>query len=230
MGELGRMTQFKEKSEQHKQSVNAGLFTYPILMAADILIYRATLVPVGADQVQHLELARDTARHFNLRFGAEIFPEPLPHPLKLRIRGTDGNDKMSKSRNNAIGMLDSSETVWKRLKGAFTDPQRVTRDVPGRPEVCNVYTMHTAVTEASKVASIDEDCRSAAIGCGDCKKMLHESLDAELTPIRVRAEALRRELERVASVLREGAARCRADAAETMRDVKRAMGLGLATG
>jgi tryptophanyl-tRNA synthetase len=225
MGELGRMTQFKEKSDQHRQSVNAGLFTYPILMAADILVYKATLVPVGADQVQHLEFARDTARHFNQRFGVELFPEPQPHPLKLRIRGVDGNEKMSKSRGNAIGLLDSKETIWKRLKGAFTDPQRVTRDIPGRPEVCNVFTMHTAVTGPEQVAQIDRDCRTAAIGCGDCKKLLHESLDAELVPIRRRAEELVRKPEEVARVLRDGAARCRQLAGETMREVRDAMGL-----
>jgi tryptophanyl-tRNA synthetase len=225
MGELGRMTQFKEKSEQHKQSVNAGLFTYPILMAADILLYRATLVPVGADQVQHLEFARDVARHFNKRFGADVFPEPKPHPLTLRIRGIDGDEKMSKSRGNTIGLLDTSQQVLKKLNKAFTDPQRVTRDIPGRPEVCNIFTMHTAVSSPERVAAVDRDCRTAAIGCGDCKKLLHESLEAELVPIRQRAEVLQREPERVTTVLREGAARCRKLAGETMRDVRKVMGL-----
>lgn len=225
MGELHRMTQFKEKSEQHKASVNAGLFTYPVLMAADILLYKATLVPVGADQVQHLEFARDTARHFNQRYRVEVFPEPQPHPLKLRIRGIDGNEKMSKSRGNTIDLLDPPERVWKKLKGAFTDPQRVTRDVPGRPEVCNVFTMHGAVTAPEQVARIDADCRSAAIGCGDCKKILHESLEVELVPIRRRAAELAAEPERVTTVLREGASRCRARAAETMREVRSVMGL-----
>jgi tryptophanyl-tRNA synthetase len=225
MGELGRMTQFKEKSEQHKQSVNAGLFTYPILMAADILVYKATLVPVGADQVQHLEFARDVARHFNLRFGKEVFREPKPHALTLRIKGTDGNEKMSKSRNNAIGILEPAEAVWKKLKGAFTDPERTTRDKPGRPEVCNIYTMHTAVSEPARVAEVDRDCRSAAIGCGDCKKMLAESLERELVPIRLRAGELRREPERVTKALAEGGSHCRARAAETLREVREVMGV-----
>ena len=225
MGELGRMTQFKEKSEQHKQSVNAGLFTYPVLMAADILLYKATLVPVGHDQVQHLEFARDTARHFNLRFKKELFPEPKPHPLTLRIKGTDGNEKMSKSRGNVIPLLDAPEAVWKKLKGAFTDPERTTREKPGRPEVCNIFTMHGAVTPAAKVVEIDRDCRSAAIGCGDCKKMLAESLETELVPIRRRAEELRREPERVTQAMSDGAARCRVRAGETMREVREVMGL-----
>lgn len=225
MGELGRMTQFKEKSDQTKSSVGTGLFTYPILMAADILLYRATLVPVGHDQVQHLEFARDVARHFNHRFKTELFSEPKPHPLTLRIKGTDGNEKMSKSRGNAIAMLDTKEATWKKLKGAFTDPERVTRDLPGRPEVCNIFTMHGVVTPEDKVKEIDRDCRSAAIGCGDCKKMLAESLETELYPIRTRAEALRAEPKRVEEILAEGARTCRVRAAETMRMVKDAAGV-----
>jgi tryptophanyl-tRNA synthetase len=225
MGELARMTQFKEKSEQHKQSVNAGLFTYPVLMAADILLYRATLVPVGHDQVQHLEFARDVARHFNKRFRTKLFPEPKPHSLTLRIRGVDGADKMSKSRGNAIGMLETKEQIWKKLTGAFTDPQRTTREAPGRPEVCNIFTMHGAVSREDQITSVERDCRSAAIGCGDCKLMLLDSLDQELIPIRTKAEALRREPDRVRDALRDGAARARASAASTMAEVREAMGL-----
>jgi tryptophanyl-tRNA synthetase len=219
------MTQFKEKSEQHKTSINAGLFTYPILMAADILLYKATLVPVGHDQVQHLEFARDVARHFNKRFRTKLFPEPKPHPLTLRIRGIDGAEKMSKSRGNAIGMLETREQIWKKLKGAFTDPQRTTREAPGDPGVCNIYTMHTALTAPERVAEIDRDCRSAAIGCGDCKQVLLESLDAELVPIRAKADALRRDPTVVRDALSDGAARCRARAEATMREVRDVMGL-----
>jgi tryptophanyl-tRNA synthetase len=225
MGELGRMTQFKEKSEQHKQSINAGLFTYPVLMAADILLYKATLVPVGADQVQHLEFARDTARHFNKRYRTEVFPEPLPHPMTLRIMGLDGSEKMSKSRGNTIGLLDPPKTVRKKIMGAFTDPARVTRDIPGTPEICNIYTMHTAISAPDKVAYVAENCRTAGIGCGDCKNLLLESLEAELVPLRQRAEALVREPARVDAVLREGAAQARAIAARTMREVRSVIGV-----
>ncbi len=225
MGELGRMTQFKEKSDQHKQSVGTGLFTYPILMAADILLYKGTLVPVGHDQLQHLEFARDVARHFNHRFKTEVFPEPKPHPLKLRIKGTDGDEKMSKSRGNAIGMLEPEAAVWKKLKGAFTDPERTTRDRPGRPEVCNIFTMHGVVTHPDKVAEIDAACRSAGIGCGDCKKVLAESLERELGPIRARARELSEQPDRVGEILADGAAKCRARAQETMREVKEAAGV-----
>lgn len=224
MGELGRMTQFKEKSEQHKTSVNAGLFTYPVLMAADILLYKATLVPVGADQVQHLELARDTARHWNKRFGVELFPEPKPHALTLRIRGLDGGEKMSKSRGNTIGLLEPPKTVRKKIMGAFTDPARVTRDIPGTPEICNIYTMHTAVSTPEQVDYVANGCRTAGIGCGDCKNILLESLEKELVPLRSKAEALAREPERVDAVLREGASQARKIAAATMREVREAMG------
>ena len=226
MGELGRMTQFKEKSEQHKSSVGTGLFTYPILMAADILLYKATLVPVGHDQLQHLEFARDVARHFNHRFKTELFPEPKPHHLTLRIRGTDGGEKMSKSRNNTIAMLEPPQGIWKKLKGAFTDPQRVTREIPGRPEICNIYTMHTVVTpEPALTETIHAGCTTANIGCGDCKKLLAESLDRELAPVRERAAELRAQPKRVLEVLGDGASTCRARAAQTMAAVKEAAGV-----
>src|SRR6185369_15100435 len=215
--ELHRMTQFKEKSEQHKTSVNAGLFTYPILMAADILLYKATLVPVGADQAQHLELARDVARHFENRYGAPVFPEPQPHPLKLRIKGLDGADKMSKSKGNTIGLLDPKKLVEKKIKSAFTDPARVTREIPGTPEICNIYTMHTALSTAEQQRYVAEGCRTAGIGCGDCKKILLESMEAELVPIRARVEELAKKPEVVTEVLRAGGAECRRIAAETMR-------------
>lgn len=225
MGDLNRMTQFKEKGEQHKQSVNAGVFMYPVLMASDVLAYRATLVPVGADQVQHLELTRDLARHFNKRFDAEVFPEPQPHPLKLRIRGIDGAEKMSKSRGNAIGMLEPPKAVWKKLAKSFTDPQRVTREIPGNPEVCNIFTMHTAVSSKERVAEVDQGCRTAGIGCGDCKKLLHESLEVELAPMRERAEALRADPKRVRLVLEQGAEKCRKRASDTLKDVRSVMGI-----
>ena len=227
MGELQRMTQFKDKSEQHRNNVNAGLFTYPVLMAADILLYRASVVPVGDDQVQHLELTRDIARRFNQRFKRRVFPEPAPRLSKTpRIMGLDGAAKMAKSKGNTIALSEDSKSIWKKLKGAYTDPQRLRRDDPGRPEICNIFTMHQALTSAQKVEEIESACRKAEIGCGDCKKALYDNLMVELTPVQQRLADLRKRPDDVWDTLRQGADRCRPWAEQTMSDVRECMGLG----
>src|SRR5271166_4684816 len=131
-GDLSRMTQFKDKIEKDEH-VLAGFFMYPVLMSADILLYKATVVPVGEDQLQHLELARDTARRFNYRFG-ETFPEPQPRMSAApRIMGLDGQAKMSKSKGNTIGLFEDPASFWNKMRGAYTDPQRLRRSDPGRP-------------------------------------------------------------------------------------------------
>ena len=224
-GDLERMTQFKEKSDEQRANVNAGLFCYPVLMAADILLYKATVVPVGNDQVQHLELAREIARRFNARFG-ELFPEPKPRLSNTpRIRGLDGKSKMSKSRGNTISLYDEAKVVRKKVKGAFTDELKLRRGDPGRPEVCNVFTIHTAVSDEAEVARIDADCRAGTLGCGECKERLSERLIEELAPVRERAEQLRGERRRVLEALQVGAARCREIAEATMGEVRAAMGM-----
>lgn len=224
-GELGRMTQFKDKSEHHAQNVNVGLFTYPVLMAADILLYRATIVPVGEDQVQHVELARDIAHRFNTRFG-ETFPLPKARlGTAPRIMGTDGLRKMSKSLGNQIGMLETDTAIWARLRPAFTDPQRQRRTDPGRPEVCNMFRIHTAVSTAAELANVELNCRTAGFGCGDCKKLLAANLSTVLTPIRERALALREKPGYVREVLDHGARRARAIARETLGDVREKLGM-----
>src|SRR5262249_40403176 len=137
-GELSRMTQFKEKAEREPDNINAGLMSYPILMAADILLYRATRVPVGVDQVQHLELTREICRRFNSRFG-ELFVEPQPlHTKTLKILGIDGKQKMSKSLGNSIQLSDDPEVIRARIRNAFTDPTRLKKSDPGHPETCYV--------------------------------------------------------------------------------------------
>lgn len=226
IGDLYRMTQFKEKSEEHKQGVNAGLLTYPVLMAADILAYRATIVPVGNDQVQHLELTREISRKFNARYG-QVFPEPTPQLSRTpRIMGLDGKTKMSKSRGNSISIFEAPASIEKKLKGAFTDPNKLRKGDPGNPDICNIYTVHGAVTESEKVREISENCRSGALGCSECKKTLIEGLVRELDPIRSKAEELRQDPGRVVQVLENGAERARAIAQDTLRDVREAMGLG----
>jgi tryptophanyl-tRNA synthetase len=226
MGDLNRMTQFKEKSEEHKQNVNAGLFTYPILMAADVLLYKATVIPVGEDQVQHLELAREIARRFNARYG-EVFPEPKPIlSTTPRIMGLDGKTKMSKTRGNTIDLFDAPAVIEKKLKGAFTDPQKLRKGDPGRPEICNVFTMHTALSGSAAVTDIERDCRSGALGCGDCKMRLKEAMLRELAPVQERGAELRKNPKRVLEVLDQGKEQARAIASATMSEVRGAMGLG----
>jgi tryptophanyl-tRNA synthetase len=224
LGALERMTQFKEKGAE-QPSQNLGLLAYPVLQAADILLYKAELVPVGEDQVQHLELAREIARKFNATFG-EIFvePQPLLTPTP-RIMGVDGKTKMSKSRDNTIPMLDSPEASWERLRTAVTDENRKRRSDPGNPDVCNIYTLHKAFSSAAEIAMVNRECRSAGIGCIDCKRILHKNLTAELEPVRERAAELARHPERVREILDDGERRARAIAVAVMEEVREAMGL-----
>jgi tryptophanyl-tRNA synthetase len=222
-GDLERMTQFKDKSDE-KEFVSTGLFTYPVLMAADILLYKATVVPVGEDQLQHLELARDTTRRFNYRHG-DVFPEPKPRLSKTpRIMGLDGQSKMSKSKGNSIALFDSPEVFWEKLRPAFTDPQRKRKADPGRPEVCNIYTMHTAVSPEADVKNVHESCTQAKWGCIDCKKVLWGNFEKELVPLRAKRASLSHDT--VRKSLGEGADKARAIAKETMREVREVMGIG----
>ena len=226
LGELERQTQFKEKS-QRQESVNAGLLNYPVLQAADILLYRANLVPVGEDQVQHLELSRVVARRWNAAFGRgeDFFPEPQPALAPTRrIMGLDGQGKMSKSMNNTIGLLESTDEIWAKLRPAVTDPKRIKRSDPGTPEVCNIYHLHKAFSPPATVEHVAQQCSTAGWGCIDCKKVLLESMEKELVPIRRRAEELRANRSAVDAALAEGAAHCRTLANETMRGVRERMG------
>jgi tryptophanyl-tRNA synthetase len=225
LGDLERQTQFKDKAGK-MESVPAGLLMYPVLQAADILLYRADLVPVGEDQVQHLELARDTARRWNGRFSDGYFPEPKPllTPTR-RLLGLDGQAKMSKSLGNTVGLLETEEELWAKLRPAMTDPQRVRKSDPGRPEVCNIFQMHKAFNPPETVAHVDAECRSAGWGCLDCKKVLLAGMVRELTPIRERGLALAAKPALVLDALAAGADVAREIAQETIREVKQHMGL-----
>jgi len=225
LGELERQTQFKDKA-QRQESVNAGLLIYPVLQAADILLYRADLVPVGEDQVQHLELAREIARKWNAKFASELFLEPKPLlTATRRIMGLDGQTKMSKSLGNTIGLLEEPDAVWAKLRPAMTDPARVRRTDPGTPEVCNIYHLHKAFNDEVTVEHVAVQCRSAGWGCIDCKKVLLDGMMRELTPIRERARELVAHPELVTDALAEGAARSGKIARETMSVVRETMGL-----
>lgn len=225
LGDLNRMTQFKDKSQQQPENINAGLFTYPVLQAADIVVYRADRVPVGEDQEQHLELARETVRRFNGIYG-ETFPEPQVIRSKAaRVMGLDGESKMSKSRSNEIGLFETEDETMQKLRGAKTDPARLRRTDKGNPEVCNVFSYHGFFSSDEQRAEIAEGCRSAQLGCVDCKKMLSANLEAVKGPIRERAEALRAQPGQLDEILAAGGVKARAVAEETMQIVRERIGL-----
>jgi tryptophanyl-tRNA synthetase len=225
IGDVERMTQFKDKSKQHRSNINMGLMDYPVLQAADILVYKAGFVPVGEDQVQHVELTREIARRFNSRF-QPIFPEPkVILSCAAKILGVDGKSKMSKTLNNYIGLLEEESSIWEKLRTAVTDVKRVRRADPGCPEDCNIFTMHTAFTPDTVIPELDKGCRSAGIGCVDCKKMLFDNMVAELQPIRERAARLRDQPDYVRDVLKGSAESCRQEARETMEEVRSVLGL-----
>lgn len=224
IGDLERMTQYKDRSAR-LESVPAGVLNYPVLQAADILIYRAGAVPVGEDQRQHLELTREIARRWNAKYG-EFFPEPEAIiPEVGRIIGLDGNAKMSKSLGNTIGILDEPDMIWERVRTAVTDPQRIRRDDPGRPEVCNVFTLHQLVTDSGLIADIDRQCRTAERGCVDCKHILADSIAEAFQPFRERAAHYRSNPDEVRDILERGAAQARSIAAGTLAEARRRMGI-----
>lgn len=223
MGDLGRMTQFKDKSDG-KDFVSTALFTYPVLMSADILLYKATEVPVGDDQLQHLELARETSRRFNHRFGG-VFPEPQPLLTKAtRIMGLDGDGKMSKSKGNTIPLFDEPKAFWKKLQGAFTDPNRKGREDPGNPEICNIYTMHKELSTAEEQENVVKNCTTAGWGCYDCKMLLHANFEKEVAPLREKRKSLN--VIEIREALHENSKKARQIAQETIGEVRASMGLG----
>jgi len=225
LGVLERMTQFKEKSQRNVKDVNAGLFTYPVLQAADILLYKAVGVPVGEDQSQHLEFSRELVRKFNRIYG-KTFPEPTTIlGAGARIMGLDGKSKMSKSLDNYIGMLDTPEVVKKKLGPAYTDPARKRRDDPGTPDICNIFTLHKLFSPPDTISLVDTECRRAGIGCFDCKMKLHEQMIEAMAPIQERARQLRDDPDIVHRMLAEGAERARSIARDTMDEVRQKMGL-----
>jgi tryptophanyl-tRNA synthetase len=224
-GELGRMTQFKEKSEKNPDNINAGIFTYPVLQAADILIYGATRVPVGEDQRQHLELAREIVRKWNARFG-QTFAEPEAlFSSTPKILGLDGQAKMSKSLGNTISLRESDEAAWGKLRTAATDPARVRRTDPGDPDKCNIFTLHKFFSSAERQTEVRAGCTTAGIGCIDCKKWLFEGIKADLDRIRARREELLATPQAVDTILAEGARRARVVAKDTMARVRQCLGI-----
>ena len=226
LGKLTDLPTFKEKVRQNPNNVNYGLVGYPVLMTADIALYRAGLVPVGVDQGPHIEFARETVRSFNYRFNTNVLIEPQMKVTEVpKVLGIDGVQKMSKSLDNHIELASTPEETQKRVMMMVTDPQRMRRSDPGNPDVCNVFSLHKIFSSADEVAHINVECRRAGIGCVDCKKLLAKNLNAHLEPFRARREALNQNPQQVWDVLHDGAKRARELAESTMRDVRAAVGL-----
>ncbi len=221
---LLRVPTFKEKVKIQPHNVNYGLVGYPVLMTADIVLYKAEVVPVGEDQLPHLELAREIVRRFNSLFGP-TFPEPeaklTAFPL---ILGLDGKEKMSKQLDNDIGIALSPEETMARVMTAVTDPARRYRNDPGHPEVCNIYRLHQYFNP-SQTGVIAGQCRTAKIGCVECKRLLAERINAMLQPFRERRAILGAKPKQVTDVLADGAERARTIARETIQEVKQRMKL-----
>ena len=222
---LLRNPTYKDQMAQieNRDLAQYGFLGYPVLQAADIVLYRPTHVPVGQDQIPHLELAREIVRRFHSLYG-EVFPEPLPLLTETpKLPGLDGR-KMSKSYGNAVFLSDTKEAVWEKFRTMVTDTQRKRRSDPGRPEECPVFSLHQIFTPTETVATIDRDCRLAAIGCIDCKKILTGEVERILEPTRER----RREIEgqgseRLTDILESGARKARTEAELTMEKVREAM-------
>jgi len=224
MGWLMRVPTFKEKVKMQPDNVNYGLLGYPVLMTSDIVLYKAEVIPVGEDQVPHLELAREIVRRFNSLYGP-TFPEPKPKlthaPL---VQGLDGVQKMSKQLNNHIELAATAEETTERIMGAFTDPARKRRNDPGHPEICNIFHLHEAFDPA-KAKEIDPQCRRADIGCVECKRLVAKEINAALAPLRERRSELAKRPEYIREVLAQGARQATEVARETILEVKSRMGL-----
>ena len=225
LGKLTDLPTFKEKVRDHPHNVNYGLVGYPVLMTADITLYKADTVPVGVDQESHIEFARELVRTFNHRTRTQTLVEPqMKNTEYPKVLGTDGQRKMSKSLNNHIELALTPEETEKVVMTMVTDPQRVRRSDPGRPEVCNVFTMHKTFSP-NELPMIDRECRAAGIGCVDCKKIFAKNLNAHLAPFREKRAELAMDPDHVWEVLSDGAERARAIAGQTIAEVKHAVGL-----
>ena len=199
-----------------------GFLGYPVLQAADIIMYKAYGVPVGVDQLPHVELTREIARRFNFLY-REIFPVPEPLLTTVpKLLGTDGR-KMSKSYDNAIYLSERGKELRRKIESMFTDPRRQRKSDPGRPEVCNVFAFHNIYSPPAEIAQIDEDCRRAAIGCVQCKKRLADRIEEGLRPIHDRQDYYRSNIREVHDIIADGNERARRVARATMAEVRDAI-------
>ncbi len=224
LGWLLRVPTYKEqlKEIKGKDLHTYGFLGYPVLQAADILVYKAHCVPVGEDQLPHLELTREIVRRFNFFFG-NVFPEPEALLTAApKLPGTDGR-KMSKSYNNAIYLSDRPEVMRKKIMTMMTDPARKRRNDPGNPDICPVFAFHKVFSLPEKIAEIDRECRIAGIGCTDCKGLLIERIEQYFTVFVEKRESLMNRKEKVEEILEDGASKARTTARATMEEVREAV-------
>jgi len=226
VGWLERSPSYKEIREQitDRELALYGFLGYPVLQTADVVLYKANRVPVGVDQVPHIELAREIVRKFNFHYG-EVFPEPQPILTQApKVAGTDGR-KMSKSYGNAIDLGESAQSTTKKIMGMVTDPARKRRQDPGNPEVCGIFYLHKIYSDDETVQWADTNCRTAGIGCVDCKKKLLEKLNPDQERLRERRESLLARPKDLDDLVQLGIGKARAVAARTMDEVRAAMKL-----
>jgi len=226
LGKLTDLPTFKEKARQQPNNINYGLVGYPVLMAADIALYKADVVPVGVDQAPHIEFTREIVRSFNYRYNTNTLVEPQMKATEYpKVIGIDGQQKMSKSLNNHIELASTPEETSARVMQMVTDPQRQRRSDPGNPDICNVFALHKVFSSADQVAMIDVECRRAGIGCVQCKQLFAKNLNEGLASFRARRAELGKDPADVWNVLEDGQRRASAIARQTIREVKDAIGL-----
>ena len=226
LGKLTDLPTFKEKVRQNPNNVNYGLVGYPVLMAADIVLYKSDLVPVGIDQAPHIEFTREVVRSFNYRFHTSVLVEPGMKNTEIpKVLGIDGKEKMGKSLNNQIELSATPEETRLRVMNMVTDPARIKRTDPGNPDVCNVFSMHKIFTPQSDLEMINIECRRAGIGCVDCKRLFAGNLNKAMEPFRAKRAEIAAQPDLVPAVLADGASRARAIAEKTMEEVRAAVQL-----
>jgi tryptophanyl-tRNA synthetase len=226
LGKLTELPTFKEKVRQQPENVNYGLVGYPVLMTADIVLYKTDVVPVGIDQAPHIEFAREVVRSFNYRYGTHVLIEPQMKTTEVpKVLGIDGKEKMSKSLNNHIELASTPEETKKRVLEMVTDPARVRRSDPGNPDVCNVFTMHKIFSPQADIDMVNVECRRAGIGCVECKTLYAKNLNKHLEPFRAKRAELAAKPDLVTDILNDGAIRARKIAQKTMEEVRAAVQL-----
>lgn len=228
LGWLERCPTYKEQLREIKtRNLNTyGFLGYPVLQAADILLYKADKVPVGEDQLPHLELTREISRRFNGLYKTGVFPEPEAILTRTpRLAGLDGR-KMSKSYNNTVDLADSGETIRKKISGMFTDPQRIKLTDPGHPEVCNVHAYYATFAPQMQ-AEVDDWCRNAKVGCTECKKILAEKIIEKLKPFHARRQELDRDKSRIKKILDAGTKKASGVASATLKQARSAMKINI---